>query len=65
MYFSLFRILFIDFVVFIKILYYLIWYFVDLNKNEFVILMLSIYNILFILDIKCIRLNRSFFYIIN
>lgn len=65
MYFSLFRILFIDFVIFIKILYYLIWYFVDLNKNEFVILMLSIYNILFILDIKCIRLNRSFFYIIN
>lgn len=65
MYFSLFRILFIDFVIFIKILYYLFWYFVDLNKNEFVILMLSIYNILFILDIKCIRLNRSFFYIIN
>lgn len=65
MYLSSFRISLIDFVIPIKISYYLIWYFVDSNKNEIAILMSSIYNTSLTLDIKCIRLNRSFLYIIN
>lgn len=44
---------------------FLFWYFVDSNKNELVILKSSIYNTSLILDIKCIRLNRNFLYIIN